>query len=999
MTGAVSPSGELRRDPARRIPRATYRLQLHSGFTFQDACDLVPYLSRLGISDCYSSPMLKANPGSTHGYDICDHAELNPELGSGQDYRQLAAALRAHGMGQIADFVPNHMGIDPGTNRWWRDVLENGQCSPHARFFDIDWQPSKSELQGRILLPILGDQYGAVLERGELRVELAGGALVVRYFEHELPIDPRSSVVVLRHQLDPFSRELGEEDVQLREYLSIITALEHLPARTESEPERITERHREKEVARERLSRLVAEAPRLRRHLDECLAAFNGEPGNEHSFDRLHELLEAQPYRLAYWRTAGHEINYRRFFDVNGLAGLHMEDPEVFAATHSLILGLLHEGSISGLRLDHVDGLFDPAGYLERLREAATRPASASSAAPAAPYVVVEKILSAGEPLATGWPIDGTTGYDFLNDANGLFVDPRSLRAMLRVYRRFTGRRDAFAEVAYTSKKLIMSASMASELNVLAGALNRLSEQDRHTRDFTLTSLRDALEEVVACFPIYRTYVTPTSRTEGDRRHVETAVRLARWRNPTMEPSIFEFIRRLLLVEDGGPADSDERERRYDFAMKFQQYTAPVEAKGKEDTAFYRFNLLASLNEVGGDPDRFGRSCAEFHEANRRRPPHGLLASTTHDTKHGEDARARINVLSEMPEEWGRELSRWARINASCRTDVDGAPAPDRNDEYLFYQTLVGVWPQAPAGEAGATASTQHADASLVGRLVAYMLKAVREAKLHTSWTNQNQAYESAVIGFVERALQGRSAQRFLGAFLPFQRRVAVHGMVNSLAQVVLKLASPGVPDFYQGTELWDLSLVDPDNRRPVDYGVRGRMLEALEPLLPPRDETRASSRNEAPTGDRIAGVREMLSSFEDGRIKLFLIAAALRLRSRWPELFSQGSYLPLEKRGARSSHVIAFAREHGGECVIAVAPRLALRLTTPDHLLPVGTESWGETGLVLPDGLAARAYRNLLTGEVLAANPGLPVALALGCCPIAFLVAEPASGDTITLE
>jgi len=960
-----------------RVPVSTYRLQFHRGFTFAQARDLVPYLAALGITDCYSSPHLKANPGSTHGYDICDHNQLNPDVGTESEYAAFTSALAAHGMGQVVDFVPNHMGIDAGTNAWWRDVLENGPCSAFAAFFDVDWDPIKSELEEKVLLPVLGDQYGLVLERGELRVVYEDGSFVLRYFDRNLPINPRQFPRILEHDLELLQGDLGEEDPQVLELLSIATSLRNLPAYTETDAARVTERHREKEVARERLQRLIGSSPRVRRHVEEALAAFNGRVGERESFDRLHDLLEAQPYRLSYWRTASHEINYRRFFDINDLAGLRMEDPAVFEATHGLILRLVAEGRITGLRLDHIDGLFDPGRYLLELQEAIHRQSEGGAGQPDGPgqrfYVVTEKILSRDESLPDHWPIAGTSGYDFLNELNGLFVDRRNQRALARVYRRFTGRRDAFADLVYECKKLIMDTPMASELNVLAEALNRLSECDRRTRDFTLNSLREALREVVACFPIYRTYVSAGGCTDDDRAAIDAAVRQARRRNPTLESSIFDFLSGLLLPAPGDGAGAGEDAQRLMFAMKLQQYTGPVQAKGVEDTAFYRYNLLASLNEVGGDPAHFGTAPAEFHAASRRRReswPHAMLASATHDTKRGEDARARLNVLSEMPEEWGRYLSVWARINASNRSSVDGEPAPDRNDEYLFYQSLLGIWPHgADSGE------------DLLPRLREYMLKAAREAKVHTSWITQNEPYERALVRFVERTMTGPTARRFLSAFLPLQRRIAALGMINSLSQLVLKGVCPGVPDFYQGTELWDLSLVDPDNRRPVDYAHRRLLLHDLEPHL-------AEGAGEA---ERAPVVRALLESWPDGRIKLFLTAALLRLRRRLPDLFLEGAYDAAETHGERAENAIGVVRRHRGRLLIAVVPRLPSTLAPAEEALPIGVPCWGDTSLTVPGPVPDRPLTNLFTGESVSqegdGRGGLRLADVLRTSPVAVLV------------
>ena len=1010
-----------RQDPF-HTPVSTYRLQFHHDFTFRDAQRILPYLRDLGVGDCYCSPYVMARPDSTHGYDIIDHTRLNPELGAVADYASLVAALANLGLGQILDFVPNHMGIDPRTNLWWRDVLEDGPASVYGRFFDIDWNPIKPELSGKVLLPILGDQYGMVLERGELRLGFSDGALHLDYFDHRLPINPQSATKVYSWDLDRLLEELTDEDADLREFLSILTELNNLPQ--ELEPEPVAERHREKKVARERMARLAERAPRIRRHIEDAVRVVNGQPGHPESFDALHRLLEQQAYRLAYWRTAAHEINYRRFFDINDLAGIRMEDPEVFAATHVLVARLIADGAVSGLRLDHPDGLYDPAGYFRRVQVMAAGARAQVAAPDNRPlYLIAEKILSAGESLPSDWAIHGTTGYNFVNEVNGLFVDARNARALRGIYRRVTRQMTTFDEVVYQCKKLITRTSLASELNVLAHALNRLSEGNRRFRDFTLNSLREVLGEVVACFPVYRTYVNTQGWTPSDRRVIETAVRRARKRNPALEPSAWDFLREVLLprdVTDEGrddmdngngngterrvnypPPDAEEYRQRLHFAMKFQQYTAPVQAKGVEDTAFYRYNLLLSLNEVGGDPGRFGRSPSEFHDANLarlRQWPLEMIATATHDTKLGEDLRARINVVSELVDDWRRRLARWMRINAINRTKVDTEPAPDRNDEIRFYQVLLGTWPvDAVAGGTAAEPALSRPDSTYVARLRDYMTKAIKEAKLRTSWINDNEAYDRAVAHFVERTLTGPSTPRFLNAFVPFARRVAQVGMVNSLSQLALKLASPGVPDFYQGTELWDLRLVDPDNRQPVDYDQRIRLLDSLRPWL---DDTAPPSPDALSVGQglgladpagispRPAAIRDMLASWPDGRIKMFLTVVGLRLRRALPDLFLKGEYVPLEADMAGvAGGVVSFARRHTGAALIVAVPRLIARLV--DLELPVG-DVWGNARLVLPPDLAGR-YRNVLTGEVVetrsdAGIAGLALSDAFAHVPVALL-------------
>lgn len=985
------------------VPVSTYRVQFHSGFRFADAAALVPYLHRLGITTCYSSPYLMAEPGSTHGYDICDHNRLNPELGTAEDYESFVAALEAHGMAQTLDFVPNHMGIDPSTNPWWHDVLENGPSSIFASYFDIDWFPLKKELRVKVLLPILGDQYGLVLERGELQLAYENGGLVLIYAGRRLPVNPRQATKLYRYGLEELENRLGEGDPYLREFLSIITALKNLPPYQETDPERIAERRREKEVARERLARLVEESDEISGHIQRALEVFNGQPGRPESFDLLHDLLEAQAYRLAYWRTAADEINYRRFFDINALAGIRMERQEVFDATHVLVGELIRTGKVRGLRLDHPDGLFDPQQYFERLQFLADKVRPEGVDPTCGLYVTAEKILSRSEELPQSWPICGTTGYKFLNELNGLFVDSRRVRDMGRIYRRVSGLKSSFEQIVYEAKKLITESALSSELNVLADALNRISEGNRRSRDFTLTSLRKVLQEVVACFPVYRTYVGPNGWTSEDRRAIVTAIDRARRRNPTMESSIFDFLLEVLLPRDPGqsdqedgswarrrdgypPADIARLEERLSFSMKFQQYTAPVQAKGVEDTAFYRYNLLVSLNEVGGDPGRFGRSVEEFHATNRRRLerwPFEALATSTHDTKLGEDVRARIDALSEIPEEWGRMLTRAMRINTGNRRQANGVMAPDRNDEYRFYQVLLGLLPPQPeidtAGEAAAPASVPP---EIVARLRDYMQKAIKEAKVHTSWINPNEAYDQGVTQFVEAALTGPTAPKFLAAIDPIRRRVARLGALNSMSQLVLKLTVPGVPDIYRGAELWDLSLVDPDNRRPLDYGLRKSLLEAMEETVA-RTEVDARSPD---TKRQEAEVIDLLCNWWDGRIKMFLTAAGLRLRRSRPQLFLRGDYVPLWPEVDVPADIVSFARLLGNEAVVVAVPRLTARLAV--ERFPVGP-AWGASQLPLPEALAGRTWRNVFTGARIDGRTSLEVGEVFRACPVAILWAE----------
>ena len=985
------------------MPLSTYRLQVHGGFPLATARDVVPYLACLGVSTCYTSPYFAAGPGSTHGYDVADHNEVSAEAGGLPALQELHAALASHGLQHIVDFVPNHMGIDTGRNARWNDVLENGPSSPAAAFFDIEWAPEREALHAKLLLPILGDQYGRVLERGELKVVFRDGQLLLKYGESSLPINPRQSPRVFRLALEPLTAALGADHAALQEFQSIITALQNLPPYTERRPDLMAQRQREKDVARTRLSRLVAETPAVGEQIEAAAAAFNGVPGRPETFDQLHEMLESQPYRLSYWRTASHEINYRRFFDINTLAGLRVEQPEVFAATHALLETLLRDGIVDGVRVDHPDGLFDPAGYFEMLQALAARVwntelAAANGGRPARPlYVVAEKILSDREALPFKWAVHGTTGYNYLNDLNGLFVSTAHARRMRRTYAKLTGHVETFEDVAYASKRLIMETAMASELSVLANLLNRIGKSNRRSRDFTLESLRDVIAEVVACFPVYRTYVDGRGWTAEDRAIVERAITQARRRNPAMEGSLFDFFREVMLPrepDDGGPrpgdrrdgypaADTTEARERLSFAMKLQQYTGPVQAKGVEDTSFYRYNLLLSLNEVGGDPDQFGRSIEEFHEGNARRLrdwPFEMITTATHDTKLGEDVRARLNVLSEMPDEWARDAGHWMRLNRHHRTMVDGEPAPDRNEEYRFYQALVGIWPpDVPPG--GAMVSRE-----LVERMQAFMIKSVKEAKLHTSWLTPHLEYEDAVTRFVERAL---ADAKFLSAFEPLQRRVAFAGTFNSLSQVALKMTSPGIPDVYQGAELWDLSLVDPDNRRPVDFERRRQLLKEVDAIL------------SLDPAAREAAIAARLATWEDGAIKLLVTTVCLRLRRELSDLFLEGGYVRLDTESTVAS-LVAFARLLGDHAVVVVAPRFCSSMIGQDLRIPTGGDAWQTSRVLLPESLSGRTFRNVVSGanvRPVATDRAswLVVGQLFASVPVAVLRAE--ADDTVTIR
>jgi (1->4)-alpha-D-glucan 1-alpha-D-glucosylmutase len=964
-----------------RIPTATYRLQFNRAFKFCDAKATVSYLHDLGISDCYASPVLKTPPDSDNGYDVCDHSQLNPVLGSEDDFEAFTSTLGKHGLGLILDIVPNHMGIGEACNAWWMDVLENGPSSSYASYFDIDWHPVNPQLENKVLLPILEDQYGNVLEEGKLQLAYEDGAFVIHYYDTKLPVGPHTYSNILGHRLDQLAETLGKDNESLQELQSILTAISYLPLGTEVDPEKLEERKREKEIIKRRIAALLQAGPQVKDAIDMTLREFNGTVGEPQTFDLLDRLIEAQPYRLAFWRVAGEEINYRRFFDIDKLAAIRVELPEVFEATHQLVFRLLAEGKVTGLRVDHPDGLWDPAAYFRQLQQVYARQRSQrlhdtslnSNPTPARRwplYVVAEKILSKGESLPEDWAVYGTTGYDFLNQVNGLFVGHGNREAVDKIYRDFIGREINFRNLINSTKKMTMLVSLASEINSLSHQLDRISERNRHYRDFTLNSLTFAIREVVACLSVYRTYNDASTGTvaERDQKYIVAAVEEAKRRNPRTARSLFDFIQETLLLRNLQHFRVEDRPQVIDFVMELQQLTGPVMAKAVEDTAFYVYNRLTSLNEVGGDPEQFGLPLGSFHQQNvnrQRHWPHSMLATSTHDTKRSEDVRARINVLSEIPAEWDTAVTRWSGLNADKKSGVDGEPAPDPNDEYLLYQTLVGAWP--------AESDRAEEFVDFRERIGAYMLKAIREAKVHTSWVNPNEAYNQAVSKFVKEILVASPENRFLSDFSQFHRRVAYPGMLNSLSQAILKIASPGVPDFYQGTELWDFSLVDPDNRRPVDFDKRIKLLAELKQ----REQE-----------NRPALIRDLLTCWGDGKIKLYVTYKGLSFRRSQSSLFEEGDYIQIDADGT-GDHICAFARQKGKAWALVAVPRLITKLLSGESP-PLGEETWGSSALVLPED-APESWLNIFTGEELKVilseqRKLLSLASALQSFPLALL-------------
>src|SRR5437773_4391679 len=941
-----------------RIPISTYRLQFNRWFTFSQARAIVPYLHALGATDAYASPYFQASPYSLHGYDITDHNKLNEAIGSRADHDAWAAELHAHSMGQILDFVPNHVGIADSRNQWWMDVLENGPSSRYAPYFDIDWQPLKSDLRDKVLLPILSDQYGRVLERGELQVLFEEGTFYILYGERRLPIAPGT----YRHILEVALENLAEykDDDFYAELQSILTALEYLPKRTEIDPKRVAERVREKEIIKRRLERRCAEAPQVQHAIEKALAQINGEPGDARSFDALDELLNAQSYRLAYWRVAAEEINYRRFFDVNDLAAIRVELPKVFDAVHRLVLDLVRNRAVTGLRIDHPDGLYLPREYFEKLQQRCAKAlAIALPQDGRAIYMIVEKILTGSETLRKDWLVHGTTGYDFANQVAQLLVDSSAETAITKTFHRFIGHSLPFGHLLYAKKLQVMKLSLANDVDVLGNMVDRLSEQNRWYRDFTLEALARAVREAIACFPVYRTYLAPGQPvSEEDRQIVERAVAAAKRRNPAIEESIFNFLRDVLVFRFPENLDAEARAAHTHFVLKFQQTTGPIMAKGLEDTVFYIYNRLAGLNEVGGEPQQFGLSVDAFHERNldrQRNWPATLLATSTHDTKRSEDVRARIVAISEVPELWRRSLQRWQVANRRWKRMINDLEAPDTNEEYLLYQTLLGTWPVRANGEPESAATPDY-----IERIQAYMAKALHEAKINTSWIQPNEKWDAAMRDFVAKILDPSPRNKFVPAFLPVAKEIAYLGVINSLTQTLLKLTSPGVPDIYQGNEIWDYSLVDPDNRRPVDYNRRREMLETLAVATP----------------------GALMQTWHDGRIKFFLAQRLLRFRREQADLFQRGKYLPLRLAGILAECCISFTRRLPDKWIVVIAPRLSSRVGFP----PIG-ERWQETTIEFPENFSLKGAHDLFTCHpVPLRNRSVKLADALSILPFALV-------------
>lgn len=927
-----------------RIPTATYRIQFHSEFKFEQAKNLVAYLAELGISDLYASPIFKARKGSTHGYDVVDPTQLNPELGTSEDFEELIQEIKQYDLGWVQDIVPNHMAYD-SQNSWLMDVLENGADSEAFDYFDIEWDQVYEDIKGRVLAPMLGNFYGQCLENGDIQLNYDEGGLSVNYFSLKLPVRIESYAKFITQNLGHLGRSLGRRHPDFIKLLGILYLMKSAPGETKGK-----ERYDQIAFVKGLLWELYTQNTEVKEFIDSNVKFFNGEKGNPESFNHLDTLLKEQFYRLSFWKVGAEEINYRRFFTVNELISVKVQEIKVFHKTHTLISKLVEEGKITGLRIDHIDGLYDPTEYLKRLREKTGDV-----------YITVEKILEVKEKLPEIWPIQGTSGYDFLNYVNGIFCKTENEKQITDIYQKFTRVESPYEQLFIEKKQLIVEKNLAGDVDNLAQILKKIAGQSRLGIDFTMNGLKRTLAEVLTLFPVYRTYINGDGLSEDDSFYIKEVIEEARGRIPLLLNEL-NFIEKLLLLEWEESLTPEQKTLRLHFVMRLQQLSGPLMAKGIEDTLFYVYNRLTSLNEVGGNPGKFGITLSDFHEFNQKQSivwTHKMNATATHDTKRGEDVRTRLNVLSEIPQEWEKQVKSWSEINRFKKVKVRGREVPVPNDEYFFYQTLVGAYP-----------FKKNESEHFVVRVKDYMLKSVREAKLHTAWLRPDTDYEDGFLSFVEKVLEPSESNQFFKKFLPFQQWVAEYGILNSLSQTLLKYTSPGVPDTYQGTELWDLSMVDPDNRRPVDYEQRITFLQEIQ---------------EKSQTDILKLIDELSSNKTDGRIKLFLTYKLLQTRKENLAVFQQGDYLPLEVVGKFKDNVVAFARSFGDTMVIAVAPRFLTSFVQPGEY-PLGEKVWGDTHLELPQGVQS-IWRDAITNQTISGSGKIAIAQILQHFPVALLL------------
>lgn len=924
-----------------KIPLSTYRIQFTPSFTFKNAKGIISYLSNLGISDVYASPVFKARKGSVHGYDTIDQRVFNPELGSAKDFEELAADVKKHSMGWLQDIVPNHMAYD-GTNPLVTDILEYGRCSPYFNFFDIEWDFPYENIKGRLLAPFLGKFYSAALEDGEIQLSYDDDGLGINYYAMRLPLKITTYLDVFSHDLTA----LNLADTDSRDFMLYTAELDTLKELSMAgENETLYSRLANiKKSFREHYLKSAA----IKKFIGRNISLFNGEKGIPASFDLLDNLLSKQLFRLSFWKVASEELNYRRFFTINDIISLKAENSDVFGYTHSLIKDMLEKDTLTGIRVDHIDGIYDPASYLKQLR--ALAPHS---------YIIVEKILTDAEMLPHQWPVQGTTGYDFLNNSNAVFSCVKNEKKFDYIYAKFTGTSSTYSNIVLEKKRLIIGKYMAGDVDSLARFLKKISSRDRYGSDMTLYGLRRVLVELLAFFPVYRTYVNRENYRETDRVLMRNFLSVVKENNPVFLNEL-EFIEKFFLFEGTEPAP----EQWINFVMRFQQYTGTLMAKGFEDTAIYVYNRLLSRNEVGSNPGIFGISKETFDgfcAARSSKWPHTLNATSSHDTKRGEDARARLNVLSELPGEWIGKLNHWSRVNSKAKAIVKGHGAPSKNDEYFLYQSILGHFPFD---------DRQYRE--FIRRLKEYIIKSVREAKVHTAWLKPDSDYENAYLSFIDEITRPSMDNEFITDFLPFQKTVSYYGIFNSLSQILIKITAPGVPDFYQGTELWDLNFVDPDNRRAVDFKSREKMLDEIL-TVPPKDYN--------------GYIQRLLKSYSDGRIKLFLIHTALKARNENAGLFENGCYVPIESKGKLKGHVLAFARQFNNQWSITVVPRFLAGIISEGEY-PFGKKIWRDTYLELPT-TGPQKFEEKITRRIFSAGKTIPVSEILTSFPAALLIAK----------
>ncbi|XHX80047.1 MAG: malto-oligosyltrehalose synthase [Stenomitos frigidus ULC029] len=929
-----------------RIPVSTYRIQFRQEYDFAAAMAIVPYLAALGISDLYASPIFKAKAGSSHGYDVVDPTQLNPELGDREAFDLLTGTIQQHHMGWLQDIVPNHMAYD-SQNLWLMDVLENGSDSDSFDYFDINWKHIYEEIRERVLAPLLGNLYGDCIENGEIKLAYDETGLSVNYFSLRLPVRIESYTRFITYNLGQLTKSLGRRHPDFVKLLGILYLIKNIPSEAKGR-----ERYDQVAFVKGLLWELHEQNEAVKELFAANIQSFNGEVGNPESFNLLDSLLSEQFYRLSFWKVGAEEINYRRFFTVNELISVRVEEAKVFHKTHSLISQLVEEGVFTGVRIDHIDGLFNPVAYLERLHE------KIGDA-----YITVEKILELTEALPSNWQIQGTSGYEFLNYVNGLFCCADHEAAFDRFYTTFTGVTATYDRLSAEKKWLIIEKNLAGDVENLAQRLKRIAGQTRLGGDFTAYGLKRALSEILARFPVYRTYITSDAVSETDQQVIRAAIAAAKPQIPLLLREL-EYIEAILLRKDEDYLTDDQKADRLDFIMRMQQLTGPLMAKGIEDTLLYGYNRLLSLNEVGGNPSHFGINLAQFHAFNEQKADHWLHSmntTSTHDTKRGEDVRARLNVLSEIPDVWAEQVKKWAEINFSKKVRLGARTIPDRNDEYFLYQTLIGSF---PFDEAEFPA--------FVDRLKDYLIKAVREAKVHTAWLRPDSEYENGFIAFAETLLEAPETNEFLAQFRPFQATIAEYGILNSLSQVLLKNTAPGVPDLYQGDEFWNLSFVDPDNRRPIDYQQRMEVLEQIQAKLP---------------HDPLTLIDHLFEARTTGNIKLFLTYQLLQARNAFANLFQQGDYQPLEVAGDLQNHLVAFARTVKGQTAIAIAPRFFTSLVQPGER-PLGMAVWQDTQLLLPSGFPS-TWKNVITAQSMQSQETIAIGEALQHFPVALLVSQ----------